>query len=215
MSDEWNIISVLWSGGLDSTYMIQHLLDSNPNNVVWAYYVEIENNRDKVETEKNAIKTMTPILKQKYSNRFEYCGLACKFSIETKGNLLAFYQMPLWISAVVCSTSDKVKEIAIGYIMNDDAISYLDDFRYIVRSFDAISKTPYPKIIFPLSKINKEMINSKLDRELKRHVVWCEMPENSKPCGRCHSCERSPILKEDRNMKESKCYVLPLEDYCI
>jgi len=199
--NEWNVISVLWSGGLDSTYLIQHLLDADPSNVVWASYVEIENNKEKVPHELDAIKKMEPILKNKYGDRFVYLGVACKFSIKDLSNNLVFYQMPLWIAAVVCTTNNKVKEIAVGYVMNDDAISYLSEFRDIVKAFDTISHDPYPKISFPLSKISKTEIFRRIMPELKEHVVWCERPKNGKPCRKCHSCERSPVLKAKKSWK--------------
>lgn len=196
---DFNVISVLWSGGMDSTYLIQHLLDKDPKNVVWASYVEIENNRDKVVTELAAISKMEPFLKDKYKDRFHYLGVACKFSINNMGNNLVFYQMPLWIAAVICTTNSKVNEIAVGYVMNDCAISYLAEFQQLIKSFDVISHDPYPKISFPLSKVSKDFIVSNIYAELKQHVVWCERPKDGHPCGKCHSCERSPILKESKD----------------
>jgi len=40
--------TVLWSGGFDSTYMIQHLLKNGHE--VNAYYVEFQNNEKKTRT---------------------------------------------------------------------------------------------------------------------------------------------------------------------
>jgi 7-cyano-7-deazaguanine synthase in queuosine biosynthesis len=201
MNKEWNVISVLWSGGLDSTYLIQYLLEQNLKNIVWAYYVEIENNTEKVVMELNAIKQPEMILKKKYANRFQYCGVSCRFFINNISDNLVFYQMPLWIAAVICTTSNKVKEIAVGYVMNDDAISYLLEFKKIVKAFNSISYEPYPKISFPLSKINKNTILDKIDPELKKHVVWCERPRGLNSCGKCYSCERSPLLKTHKRKK--------------
>jgi 7-cyano-7-deazaguanine synthase in queuosine biosynthesis len=198
MKKTWNVISVLWSGGMDSTYLIQHLLDKSPNNVVWASYVKINNNKEKIKMELNAIKKITPILKQKYLDRFYYRGISCEFDLKQVTNNLKFYQMPIWISAVVCTTGSNVNEIAIGYVMNDDAISYLNDFKKIVKSFDALSKNKFPKISFPLDKIKKDEIIENMDPSLLKHVVWCECPKigsgRIRPCKGCDACKRSPIL---------------------
>jgi PP-loop superfamily ATP-utilizing enzyme len=46
---------VLWSGGLDSTYLIQYLLEKNPKQVVRAGYIELVNNVYKTKMETAAI----------------------------------------------------------------------------------------------------------------------------------------------------------------
>jgi len=52
------IKQVLWSGGLDSTYLVQKLLEEG--RPVQAFYVEIKNNVEKTERERAAIEGMLP-----------------------------------------------------------------------------------------------------------------------------------------------------------
>lgn len=197
-NNDVNIISVLWSGGLDSTYLIQHLLDENSKNIVWASYVELKNNKEKTEMELNAIKKMLPYLNEKYKERFKYLGVVCSFDIIKIGNCSGFAQLPLWISAIISTTSKDVNKIAIGYVMNDDAIAYLPEFKKIVKSYNAISYNPYPQIIFPIHKYKKHDIIPKLTSELLQHVVWCEYPNvvagEYSACGQCETCRRSPLI---------------------
>ncbi len=127
-------ILVLWSGGLDSTYLIQHLLDTTPDARVRAIYVQITNNEDKVKTELAAIKKMVPVFKEKYGERFIYDGKVC--SIEINDNVyspdkspLGFSQIPCWIAGVIYGLKHDTTHVALGYVMNDDAISYLEEIR--------------------------------------------------------------------------------------
>ena len=190
-TSQHNVIYVLWSGGMDSTYLIQHLLDADQNNVIWSSYVDVYNNRQKAKIEKKAVKKMVPILRKKYGDRFHYTGASLKIDVNTVGDTLSLKQMPLWITSIIYSITVRVNQIAVGYVMNDDAISYLDDFRKIIKAYESISEREYPPVIFPLSKINKEYIIKTLDPQLRKHVVWCENPKrNGKACNICHSCKR-------------------------
>lgn len=190
---------VLWSGGLDSTYLIQKLLSENPNQIVIAGYVEIMNNEAKTKTELAAVEKMSDVLKVLYPNRFQFRGTVYKCEVKQTSNWMPLLQMPIWISAVMSTTPHDVQDICIGYVMNDCAISYLNELQALMKTYATkLCQPNFPKIKFPLSKINKEEIHNNILGELKQFVVWCEMPNKEsdgtfKPCGRCVSCQHSPI----------------------
>ncbi len=120
-------------------------------------------------------------------------------------------------------------EVCLGYVMNDCAISYLNELKAMFRCFSKnISTKPFPKVTFPLSKVCKEDIVYNINKDLKSHVTWCEMPiikykeqqkecknpevesiaptdysidsevESITPCGYCVPCKHSPILELDK-----------------
>lgn len=210
----------LWSGGLDSTFMIQHLLNLNPNNSVTCSYVEIVNNKAKTKMELEAIDKMVPIFKDLYKQRFDYIGVSYRAEVVTYNKFNPLVQVPIWLAAVISSTPDRTDEVCIGYVMNDCAISYLSDIKNIVKSYRKGMSPTFPKIDFPLTKHNKEMLsdsfNGGLIAELQQHVVWCEMPNivNGKfePCGKCVPCSHSPICKykkwDSLNKKSDFCEVV-------
>lgn len=220
---------VLWSGGLDSTYMIQKLLDGDKEKKVVSGYVEVLNNHDKTKAEQRARDAMIPIFNKKYGDRFFDFGTIHKAMFCVHNHWSPLVQMPIWFNALIGSVPYDVGEICIGYVMNDCAISYLNDLQALAKCFSKrISKKPFPPIRFPLSKDLKEEIAYNIDSELKPHVVWCEMPiivyekepehkegfvydgpkiESITPCGNCIPCKHSPIWQDSKPIACEKQFV--------
>lgn len=211
------IAFVLWSGGLDSTYLVQKLLDEDKNIKVITGYVELLNNRDKTVAEKRAREAMIPIFEKKYGPRFSDLGIIHRAEVRVHNHWSPLVQMPIWFNALITSVPMEVTEVCLGYVMNDCAISYLNELRTMFKCFSKnISKKKFPKVTFPLSKIPKEDIAYDIDKDLKPHVTWCEMPiieynpepkrkkknviysgktvKSITPCGNCVPCKHSPIL---------------------
>jgi hypothetical protein len=211
---------VLWSGGLDSTYLIQKLLDENKEQEIVAGYVEVENNSEKVKMEKAAIARMVPFFQKHYGYRFSYHGVVMSLHVKNPGSIIHFSQMPLWINSVI-STARDIDEVAFGYVMNDDAISHLEDIRKIFRAYKPICAPKFPKITFPLSKMKKEHFVDALYEELRSNVVWCEFPKQKgntpdqyEYCGNCVPCSHSPIVvRQTHNVKENSFHKLIKSDF--
>lgn len=172
---------VSWSGGLDSTALIYRLLIDGHQ--VSAVYTEIKNNKSKTQRELKAIKSLCKILNQ---YNFIYLG---KNSIDlhvvnTTG--LFLHQIPAWIhSLVYASPKECDGGVCIGYVMNDDAISFLDEIKSVWDSYRVI-KSHLPELIFPLSKVKKEELYQGLPEKIKKLITWCEL-DNAPDC-KCHSC---------------------------
>jgi 7-cyano-7-deazaguanine synthase in queuosine biosynthesis len=227
-------VFLLWSGGLDSTFMIQTLLDSNPNVKVTAGYVELLNNYNKTKMEKAAIQKLLPILQKKYSDRFVFLDTIYKAQVCSVGTFPPLKQLPVWISALMECTPETTNEVCIGYVMNDCAISYLQEIKSIFKAYSKFTFKKFPKVTFPLSKIPKSEIVIDLDKELKAEVVWCENPivhreelkpcedknmvqsspkETYSPCGHCASCEHSPLLPKRKLETVSSGFVETINNY--
>lgn len=192
---------VLWSGGLDSTYLIHKLLSENPNQTVVAGYVEVLNNYDKTQMELKATEKLNEQLQVMYPNRFRFLGTVYKCNVCLTTNWMPLPQMIVWISSIMSSTPHDANEICVGYVMNDCAISYLSELKSFIKSYSKmLCNGKLPPISFPLSKTNKEEIHNSIPYELKNHVVWCEMPRKKTdnlygPCGVCIPCKHSPIME--------------------
>ncbi len=172
--------TVFWSGGLDSTYLIYKLLCDGFH--VDAYYIKLENNKNKTKRELNAIQHILPLFK-KYN--FTYKGILSTVAIEqVEDNTTIFHQSPIWIMLSLFVKGP----LSIGYVMNDDAISYLDDYRKIITDLNVLRDSPL-EIEFPLQKFKKETIIKLLPKEYLKHIVYCESEKKSK-CGVCHPCLR-------------------------
>ena len=157
-------VFVLWSGGLDSTYMIQQYLALG--HTVRAGYVEILNNTEKTVRELKAIECMTPLFK----GDFSYVGVVGKYSIETPENYVFNQVTNLFIALHSVQRCDM---IAIGYCMNDDILGWLGDVKKAYLAFKPLVNH-LPKLTFPLLKTSKVESMGNLAPELSHHITWCE-----------------------------------------
>lgn len=182
-------VSVLWSGGLDSTAMIWHYL--NEGWAVNAYYVEIVNNDKKVVYEQAAIERMLPFLKQR--KNFNYLGVACKTDINqfSREEGPELKQIPSWLFTAWWLPSP----VAIAYVMNDCAISWLPEIKSAAKALSKLRKEPL-HLLFPMIKKAKSELWKDLPDELRNNVVWCENPnidlrlQSHGSCRECPPCKR-------------------------
>ena len=203
-------VAVLFSGGLDSTYLLWKNLKEG--NIVVPVYVEIENNEAKSILEKNRIELLYREFKKEFDadsswegksklKRIEYLF---NVGISAREDSLYFKQVPVWIFATLFMQSLDVDEIQIGYVSNDDAISFLDDIRKIYKSYQAICD-PMKSLKFPLVKYKKELMARELPENYLKLIVSCENPRivgnndaefiEYSPCCRCEPCKR--IINSD------------------
>ncbi len=183
------------SGGLDSTYMVYQFLRLGYH--VDPLYVEITNNAAKVAREEVALKAIM----NTFEDAIERGELPGKLSGVERISVsvsccknLFFKQVLPFLSSLASSVDVNAHEmVAIGYVMNDDAISYLDDIRAVWKSFDRIAKSPMPELAFPNAKITKNVILEYLPAKFMQHVTWCEYgePGDMKFCGDCPACRRA------------------------
>lgn len=181
---------VAWSGGLDSTYLVYKLLKEGHS--VTAVYIKIINNEGKTKMEELAIEKMKEIFTRMARER------EWKFSIEHSSaqvghNNACNYrikQFPIFCYGLLGCVNENIDEVAMAYVMNDDAMSYMDEFRAIWDSYTPLLQKAVP-LVFPLSKHNKYEIYNDLPTEFKEHIWVCENPINNKPCGECCPCKRA------------------------
>lgn len=176
-------VLVSWTGGLDSTYLVLSLLkqDFYVNTV----YSEIVGNVNQSIREKNAINNIV----QYFNNYNNYLGHK-EIKTYCVLNNMYFQQFPSILQGLL-STYDEHDEVAIGYVMNDDIVSFIPDIIKIWNSYKNICHDKFPKIVFPIVKKNKKHIYLNTPKEYLKFVVWCERSDNKKTnCGKCDSCRR-------------------------
>jgi hypothetical protein len=197
-------VAVLFSGGLDSTYLVWKNLKEG--NTVYPIYIELENNEVKTILEKNRIELLWKEFEKEfckedgyYDSKLKSIIYAIKMGIRANEGSLYFKQMPIWIfSAVFLQGMDNIDEIQIGYVSNDDAISYLEDVQNIYKSYQAISE-PMKPLTFPLTKKKKWQIVHELPKQYLHLIVSCENARivgskdaeliEYEPCCECVPCK--------------------------
>lgn len=176
-------VVVFFSGGLDSTYLVwKNLTDGN---VVYPIYVNIGNNKDKATVEQNR----TKLLWDMFYEDFKLNDINYSFQLHTRvtniftidvdarEDSLMFKQMPVWLLAAIYAQGFDADEIQIGYVMNDDAISYLKDIKNIYNSYQAICDKTLIPIKFPLKKMQKRQMARDLPQRYKKYIISCENPK--------------------------------------
>lgn len=186
-------INILFSGGLDSTYMLHKALKENYK-YIQLHYLTIENNHNKVQYE---IKQAEQIV-QKFKDLHPYVLISfhtrARFSLPANGNV-HFPQIPVWITGLLYSI-DNNADVWIGYCMGDQAISHLEDIKKVWRSYSSLQESK-SKLVFPLSKIPKEVMMRELPNNIFQLTYFCENPSESEnentfvDCGSCASCKRA------------------------
>lgn len=185
---------VSWSGGLDSTYLIYYLL--NQGHHVDAIYTTLGNNKNKTAYEKRAIEQLLS-----YFEGRDFTYTEDNYSVLLKGYNVLFFQQPLiWINALVYNLKETTTNVALGYIMGDDIISYIPDLHDLWNNVCKFLQydIKQPELEFPLIRYPKEIIFHELPDYLKEHVVWCKHPVDNKHCGKCKPCKKmNDILEND------------------
>lgn len=72
-----------------------------------------------------------------------------------------------------------LSEIQVGYVMNDDAISFLDELRSLTKTHFEIQQKLNVPVTYPLTKIDRIQVHSEVEQKLGGYCtcISCEQPE--------------------------------------
>ena len=164
-------VAILFSGGLDSTYLVWKNLTEG--NEVQPIYVEIENNRTKTIMEKNRTKLLVKEFDKEFPNKIRDVKHILKVNVDAQEDSLYFKQVPVWMLAIVFAQDLNVDEIQIGYVANDDAIGYLQDIQNVYKAYEPLMRYLKP-LAFPLSKKPKFDMARELPENYRKFIFSCE-----------------------------------------
>ena len=156
-------ILVSWSGGYDSTYMIINLLKQGYN----VKAIQIQSPAmvsSKIEVERT--KLITPLL-EKLGN---FSNIVINQEYECHSTF-CLPQLPIFLFNLALSSKIETNKVCIGYVMNDDAVSFLPEIKKIWKSLGSLKKLP--PLEFPLIQTKKKEIISYLKREHKEIYDLC------------------------------------------
>jgi hypothetical protein len=194
-------IAILFSGGLDSTYLMWKALKDGHK--VYPIYISIKNNENKVLVEKQQCK----LLIDKFNEEFnEDIKLNESASIEVhNSNNIAFAQPFLWSTLVNLGLDGNPSEIQMGYVYGDAVIAYIPEIKKTYNSAKPFIRYQ-PKLTFPITKTTKDDIVNELPEQYRKLVVSCENPilknysitnketgfkyRFFEPCGNCEVCRK-------------------------
>ncbi len=195
---------VLWSGGVDSTFLLYDLLTASNNRRGEGEYVKL--------TESETVRTISinhpqitmsemgamarKKLVDKLKKKHGFKGFAQTEIIISQTGPEAnrnhddgVIQPVIWLAHAV-QYLDTSEDCYIAYIRGDDVWHYRN---YLYQAFDSLQallgKTG--KLMMPLEWVKKsEIINRLESLKLLKHTWYCELPtKDEKPCGQCASCQ--------------------------
>lgn len=181
-------VLLLWSGGLDSTALMCRYLRAGW--AVDALPVVFKNSFAKNEREQSARDAMH----REYFSNYDVTVLSApEISVPVIGSI-PFAQLTVWVNAAIMSLRiGHHDEVAISYVMNDDAISFLGDIQSLWKAHNPFfaHAGKLPPLKFPLSKEQKFNLFNELPPVLIPHLTWCESAFDMDFCGCCTPCKRS------------------------
>ena len=194
-------IAILFSGGLDSTYLMWKALKDGHD--VFPIYIEIRNNADKSLIEMQQCKSLIDEFNKEFDKDVSL-NESVTIDIHDTSNI-GFAQPYLWSTLSNIGFTSEMDELQIGYVYGDAVVAYLPEIR---RSYG--SAKPFvrhqPKLTFPIIKTHKDDMVIDLPEQYLKLVVSCENPKLKnysitnketgfkyrffEPCGHCEICKK-------------------------
>lgn len=213
---EQKVPLVLFSGGMDSTYLLQFYLDWTN---VETMYVQANTHPDKVTKELEARQKLMKLFEKYYKYRV---------LDDHQVNLTDVWHscvedhntQPIsWLTAALLKyNSKRHSAVAIGYLLGDQAPAYREQLEGFWRNGWMLLRgrmSPPPPLLFPLldQHVSKASVVRDIDKCLIMSTWVCEIPntvgefalKRIVPCKRCQPCRllRNTIenWEEDNNKK--------------
>lgn len=200
---------VVFSGGMDSSYMLyEALLQGN----VHTCYIKGTQSSLKIPVELEARKKIAKILQEKtgnliltdtvvdlagskpiYTDKVNYNG----GTIHTYGNDapdITWGQAYIWLFGLMFVTDGRIhSEVQIGNVMDDDINMHLDNMKLAWETTQKFSKRNPIPLVFPLSCQRKFNILSEMPKQALAYIWVCDRPKQDEndltiPCEYCASC---------------------------
>jgi tRNA(Ile)-lysidine synthase TilS/MesJ len=202
-------IGVAFSGGLDSTFVLMRALEEGHE--VRPVYIDTEIGENMKILEKQQVERIYDRLHFRYSNLGHYTTFNLRLSVSHGFSL---QEPPLWVYATMNHALEfGLEEVRIGYVLGDQANSYLDDIRKLWDALLGFVSEDHikPRIVFPAVKWSKSDIIKWIKErnyDVWEMVTWCENPieidNKFKTCGECHSCKVMQEWSGDCNREYDK-----------
>ena len=199
---------LLWSGGLDSTWMLYRaLLDTSRGESVRTLSVNYEQVGG-VKQDRTARNKLLRLFKMA-DYRFPHIEVDVSIRAKNQDHCTSYgvIQPIMWVFHALLH-ADHGETIRLGYIKGDCALQHLDKLEYIKNYVgDILGKKL--TLDFPLFNTPKYEIIRQVKKEAEwilDNVWYCEPPGNKairKPCGECECCKahRTALWQVEQGFK--------------
>lgn len=184
-------VLLAWSGGLDSTALFLRCLYAGHR--VTVVSIDLLNNpHGQREREKQARQAILKWVDHHFGiGSYEHIEASIGYGTASM-ELMGFQQTPAWLNILQACCSTKHNVVYMGYVMGDDAISFLDEIQGVWKAYRKLSVGVLPALQFPLKGVSKKTLWNELDGRdgLRSLVTWCSSDDLPDNCGKCPSCLR-------------------------
>lgn len=191
--------AILFSGGYDSTYLL-NLLMKNMKDEDELIIVSIKSNllaNGKVLREDKARRRILDYLEAKYYN-CKVREVGGEINLNSDGHSNGLAQPLMWLPFMYLMVSGEC-ELNLSYICDDQAIIHMNDFKTILDTCGSFQVDTKITVNFPLRYFYKRDIISRLvheDKFLFENATSCEGEQEEDFCGKCIPCKclRSTLI---------------------
>ena len=199
-------VLVMASAGFDSTVLMYENLQKK--NYVIPLYIRTCINDDQKNLEIESLRNITTFFAERYGHDFiSYDPKIEEINLSYAEKVMLEQPLVWIIGAYLFSQNgdQQIDEIQLGYIMEDQALSFLEEIKNLWNSLNKFQGphlgNKIPKLTFPIIKYTKYRtmnIIANMIPEIFHLIHFCESPkEDWTNCETCNSCKKA--LRNDYN----------------
>jgi hypothetical protein len=184
---------VLWSGGLDSTWMLWEAVQKGDVDYVTVNGGQCRNKR---VSEEHARSRALKWMRARTSNTIREIKCHVELRLAEMPALTWSQTVPWLVGALSVVDHKRHSSLEIGYVMGDEVACILDVLKTTWEGLQLVSKHEVVPLNFPLTMISKRRILENIPRGLYDCIWYCELPQLHDdprvlmrvPCDRCAAC---------------------------
>tara|TARA_B100001093_G_C26691975_1_gene955239 strand:+ start:345 stop:914 length:570 start_codon:yes stop_codon:yes gene_type:complete len=182
-------VLIMFSGGLDSTYMLWHYL-TKTYYAVHTHHVSIQNRELNFKKEYESTEKI-----------YAYCKNNFRDFKTSESKFIFDFPYPGWDSDIICLVASRLcpniraEKVVMGWVKDDlNRPVVIDRMKRKVTSnlWESLANScdfPIPPTVdYPLIGKTKQEIINELPKELM-DLTWSCRKGGLRPCGKCHSCK--------------------------
>lgn len=182
---------ILFSGGLDSTYLLSETLKNGSCDIL---YIAAAQGENKIKAEQEACKKIIKWLEKNKPFKIRNTYFVDITSLPVITNY-SFSQPSSWIFGALSVCNENIhNEVQIAYVLGDQISCHLINIHDAWNALSIFSKHQKINLIFPLCFTTKNKIMKEMEPKLYNLTWVCETPiklkryNTLKPCSKCASC---------------------------
>jgi 7-cyano-7-deazaguanine synthase in queuosine biosynthesis len=173
---------LLFSGGIDSTYVAYDYLTRNKNKQLLIHHIDLKNKQNRAFCENQACNNIVKYFRDNGIENFFYS----KSTFDYGDIQFLIYDIEIVAFTIYILASNPVykniKTILLPFYMNKSQDRY-DKF------FNILNLTgKHFNFVFPIQDMSKKQVIDKLPSDLLKLTWYCRTPINNKPCNVCSTC---------------------------